>query len=224
MKRVFIVRNGHQRRRRERFKAKLVLGSMQGIGFCGIVCAAQACSARPALALANDRCSTQGWVICQRQSYPPQFRYAEHGSLQEYVLKSSSAPITTCSALRSKPWHRCRLTWTQPTVQERRRARPSNSRRICETLAAWQLNVDTLVPEAEAPAPARTPLGASAHAPPRRRARTGAGTISVLEGIDEPAPSDAPTSPIGAAAAAARRVSDLILVFSRAPTRSVFSS
>ena len=46
MKRVFIVRNGHQRRRRERFKAKLVLGSMQGIGFCGIVCAAQACSAR----------------------------------------------------------------------------------------------------------------------------------------------------------------------------------
>ena len=28
------------------FKAKLALGSMQGIGFCGIVCAAQACSAR----------------------------------------------------------------------------------------------------------------------------------------------------------------------------------
>ena len=46
MKRVFIVRNGHQRRRREHLKAKLVLGSMQGIGFCGIVCAGQACSAR----------------------------------------------------------------------------------------------------------------------------------------------------------------------------------
>ena len=46
MKRVFDVRCSHQRHRRAPFKAKLVLGSMQGIGFCGIVCIAQACSAR----------------------------------------------------------------------------------------------------------------------------------------------------------------------------------
>ena len=145
MKRVFNVICGHQRHRRAPFKAKLVLGSMQGIGFCGIVCAAQACAARlqkPTGTGKRPVPAPKVWAFSfAKQSYPPRFATPSAVVAKEYSFqRARRTPVDDCCKPRLKPWHRCRLTWTQPTVQERA-ARTARTARggFTKTLAAWQL-------------------------------------------------------------------------------------